>query len=177
MPSPRAEGSDEQQPQPRDLGRVLRQEDRAEALAVAFGDPAALILGIEIVEEVGDDLRAQPLEILGPSVFLRVEHGVARDDPAEVAGARLAQDETGLRLGLRRQQRLDRAQRRHQPVLLVRAEPFQHGADLRPRMRFQRRERLAAARRHRQERLPRVVGRHLLADQSVFMETRSIRLR
>ena len=83
---------DQQQAQARYVGLVVfHQHDTADILAAHLGDPAALAPGIKIVDEVGDDLRAQPLERIGPAVFAQIQLGVARHDPAEVAGARLAQ--------------------------------------------------------------------------------------
>ena len=70
---------------------VLHQHHAADILAVHLGDPAALQLGIVVVDEVGDDLRAQALERIGPAVFLRVKFGMARHDPAEIAVLGLAQ--------------------------------------------------------------------------------------
>ena len=79
------------------LGRIFHQHDAADILAVHLGDPAALALFVVIVDEVGDDLRAQALERIGPAVFLRVKLGVAGDDPAEIAVARRAQTVGALR--------------------------------------------------------------------------------
>src|SRR5260221_8107085 len=81
---------DEQQAQAR-LALVVHHEHAADALAVALRDPAALALRIEVLEEVLDDSGAQRLELRTPSVLLVVEHRVAIDHPAHVAGAVLAQ--------------------------------------------------------------------------------------
>ena len=91
-------------------------------------------LRIVVVDEVGDDLRAQAFERFGPAVFLRVELGVAGDDPAEIAGPRLAQNVAAALRRLRRsaaEQRLDRVHRGDQLRLLGGLEPAEHRADLR----------------------------------------------
>ena len=79
-------------------------------------------LRVVIVDEVGDDLRAQAFERFGPAVFLRVELGVAGDDPAEIAVTRAGAECMRLSVGSARrrvEQRLDRLHRRHQLRLLV----------------------------------------------------------
>ena len=41
---------------------------------------------LEVVDEIGHDLRAQAFERLEPAIFLRVKFGMALHDPAEIAG-------------------------------------------------------------------------------------------
>src|SRR5580765_41565 len=74
---------DQQQAQPR-FALVVDDEDAADALAVAFGDPAALALRVEVLEEVLDDPGDQRLEARAPAVLLVVEHRVALRHPAHV---------------------------------------------------------------------------------------------
>src|SRR5262245_65676598 len=67
----------QQQAQPRDIGLiVLHQHDTADVLAVHLGDPAPLALGIEIVDEIGNDLRAQALKWITPAVLVQIKLGV-----------------------------------------------------------------------------------------------------
>ena len=87
MPEAARRRLDEQQAKLRDRLRFGNDEDRADDLSVALGDPAALALRIEVVDEVGDDARDEGLEAFVPAVLLGVEHAVAMDDPAHVAGA------------------------------------------------------------------------------------------
>src|SRR5262245_34117554 len=95
---------DQQQAQSCDAGLIVfHQHDAADILAVQLRDPAAFELRIEIVDEIGDDLRAQALERLGPTILLQIELRVARDDPAEVARTRFAQNVTRLCARLRLQ--------------------------------------------------------------------------
>ena len=70
--------------------RILREHDGADFFAVEFGDPATLALAIVVVDEIRDDLRANAFERRDPAVFLRVNFGVTRHDPAEIARHRLA---------------------------------------------------------------------------------------
>src|SRR5262249_59204494 len=50
-------GLDQEEAQPRDLIRVPHQQDRSDVLALSFGDPAALALGIMVADEGRDDFR------------------------------------------------------------------------------------------------------------------------
>src|SRR5439155_290127 len=66
---------------------------RADALAAALGDPAALARRIEVLDEPGDDPGHQRLEALVPAVFLGVERAVPLHHPAQVAGTMFAQQD------------------------------------------------------------------------------------
>ena len=87
----------EQQAQLGGRAALIHHEDRADALAVALGNPAALALGIELAQEFGDDVGHQRLEQRAPAVLLAVEHAVALDDPAHVARPMRAQCDLALR--------------------------------------------------------------------------------
>ena len=68
---------DQQQAQSCDAGLIVfHQHDAADTLAVQLRDPAAFELRIEIVDEIGDDLRTKTLERLGPTVFSQIKLGV-----------------------------------------------------------------------------------------------------
>ena len=132
---------------------------RADVLAVQLGDPAAFAFGVVVVDEIGDDLRAQALERLAPAVFLRVKLGMAGNDPAEIAVPRRAQDIGGLclvRAGLVVEQRFDGLHGTHQLHLLIGLEAAEHGGDVALRALFVRRECALAARGEREMALPRV---------------------
>src|SRR5258708_19637889 len=53
-------GLDQKEAQPRDLRRFPHQQDRADILALALGDPAALALGVVVAYEGPDDFRGHP---------------------------------------------------------------------------------------------------------------------
>src|SRR6185436_18571275 len=72
---------DQQEAEPR-RALVVDDEDAADALAVALGDPAALALRVEVLEEVLDDAGDQRLEARAPPILLVVEHRVALGHPA-----------------------------------------------------------------------------------------------
>src|SRR5258708_38183675 len=55
-------------------------------MAVVFRDPAAFALGIEIPDELSDDLGDQRLKAFVVAVFLGVKNSVPVDDPAHVSG-------------------------------------------------------------------------------------------
>src|SRR6185295_14821986 len=76
---------DDQQAELRDLIALVDHEHRADALAVEFGDPAALAPSIEVLDEFGGDLGDERLERDVPAVFARVERAVRRRHPAHVA--------------------------------------------------------------------------------------------
>src|SRR5439155_26087059 len=86
-------GLDDQQAQLCGRSRLLDDEHRADALATAFCDPAALARRIEVLDEPGDDPGHQRLEALVPAVFLGVERAVPLHHPAQVAGTMLAQQD------------------------------------------------------------------------------------
>ena len=73
-----------------DVFGLLHEHDGADFFAVHFGDPAALTLAIVVVDEIRDDLRANAFERRDPAVFLRVNFGMTRHDPTEIARYRLA---------------------------------------------------------------------------------------
>jgi len=88
VPSPRPRARvDEQQAQLRDPPGRRHHEDRADALAVELGDPAAAAPRIEASDEIRDDAGDQRLEALAPAVLARIELAVRLHHPAEVAGA------------------------------------------------------------------------------------------
>ena len=69
---------DQKQPDACDAGLIiLHQQDTADVFAVQLGDPSSLALCVEVVDEIGDDLRAEAFERLAPTVFPQVELGVA----------------------------------------------------------------------------------------------------
>ena len=145
----------------------------ADVSAVEFGDPAALALRIEVVGEIGDDLRADAFEWLAPAVFLRVEHGVARDHPAEIARPRLAAGRrrlSGLLSGSASSASTVRIARNQMLLLRRRTAGPSTAPTCRMVRVFERGERLAALGGHRQKALPCVVRRGLLADQPELVE-------
>src|SRR5262249_17419236 len=77
-------GRDDEEAELGDALRLFHDEDRADDLALAFGDPAALALRIEMAEELGGDLGDQRLELLVPAKLLGVEAAVERHHPAHV---------------------------------------------------------------------------------------------
>src|SRR5262245_51665571 len=69
---------DQQQAQSSDSGLIVfHQHDAADIFAVQLRNPAAFQFRIEIVDEIGDNLRAQTLERLGPAVLSQIKLGVA----------------------------------------------------------------------------------------------------
>ena len=56
---------------------VLHQHDAADIFSVGLCDPAAFQLGIEVVDEIGNDLSAQAFKRFSPAVFLCIELGMA----------------------------------------------------------------------------------------------------
>ena len=76
---------DEEEPELRDRLCLLDAEHAPGALAVDLRDPAALALGIEVCDELRDNVGHQRFERLVPAVLLRIERAVALDDPAHVA--------------------------------------------------------------------------------------------
>src|SRR5437016_7513375 len=92
-PAAARRGLDDQQAQLGGRSRLLDDEHRADALAAALGDPAALARRIEVLDEPGDDPGHQRLEALVPAVFLGVERAVPLHHPAQVAGTMFAQQD------------------------------------------------------------------------------------
>src|SRR6185437_4797947 len=80
---------DEQEPEFGDAGpfRMPNGHHRSHVFAIAFGDPAPFVRGVEIGDKVGNDARDERLEALVPAVFIGVEHAVPPHHPPEVAGA------------------------------------------------------------------------------------------
>jgi hypothetical protein len=82
---------DEQQAQ---LGRAVvapHAHDAADPPAVELGDPDSFARRVDVRGVVGDDARDQCLIAGVPPELGGVQLGVTLDDPAEIAGARLAQ--------------------------------------------------------------------------------------
>src|SRR5579883_356813 len=163
---------DQEQPQSGDINRLLRDEHAADILAVHLGDPTALALRIVGVEEIGDDFRADALEGFLPAVFLRVQLGMALNDPAEIAMAGAAQDGAALpRLfGDAAEQRLDRAHRRHQSPLVGSGELAQHVRDVALRFRVERTHGFLAACGQRKMALPRILRDRAARDEAALLE-------
>ena len=165
---------DDQQAELRHLVRLAHHEGRADALAVQFGDPAALAPGIEVLDELGCDLSDQRLERNVPAILARIERAVRGGDPAHVADLMLAQNNRPgwLRIGRGCAERcFDRAHRGNDALLLGLAHRAEHRCDLIVRPLVQRRECLAALRRDGDQALARVVRGALLREQAVFGET------
>lgn len=59
---------------------------RSHVFPVTLGDPAPFVRGVEVGDEVGDDACDERLEAFVPAELVGIEHAVAPDDPAEVAG-------------------------------------------------------------------------------------------
>lgn len=74
---------------------VVDEEDAAEGDSVALSDPAAVALGLILIDEIGGDAGDECFHGFIPAVFLRVESAVTLDDPAHVSGAMIAQDVRG----------------------------------------------------------------------------------
>src|SRR2546429_599898 len=83
---------DDQQPKFRNFVILPHDEHRADALALELGDPAALALRIEVLDELGGDLGDEGLERDVPAVFLRVDRAVYGGNPAHVARLMLPQN-------------------------------------------------------------------------------------
>src|SRR5262249_1807563 len=49
---------------------ALHQHDAADILAVQLSNPASFELWIEVIDEIGNDLRAKTFERFAPAVFL-----------------------------------------------------------------------------------------------------------
>src|SRR3954471_13785724 len=119
---------DDEQTELRDLVGLLHHEDRADALAVLLGNPAALLPGIEVLDELCGDPGDQRLVAGVPAVFLRIERGIRGCDPAHVAGVmRPQQQHRRARIGLGLQQALDRGHRGGEALLLRCAQTLEHG--------------------------------------------------
>src|SRR5262249_57762466 len=76
--------------------RVPHQEDRADRLAVALGNPASLALFVKALKKGPGDFRHQALKGGVPPILLRVQCAMARDHPANIARLVGAYGEAGL---------------------------------------------------------------------------------
>lgn len=63
------------------------QKYATDDVSVPFGDPAALMLRIVVLNKPRHNLRNQRLEPLVPAVLLRLQHAMAMNDPSHVAWA------------------------------------------------------------------------------------------
>ncbi|MNV10398.1 hypothetical protein D3C71_1009180 [compost metagenome] len=134
---------EDQHAQLRHGGRLAHHEDRADALAVELGDPAALPFGLELEQELARDARHERFEAVVPAVFARVQLAVLLHHPADVARRRVTQHGglgPGRRCG-RFEQRLHRVHGLHQLVLLRRRQRGEQGGGFVARFLLQRRKR------------------------------------
>src|ERR1700751_5886740 len=79
-------GLDEEQTQLRRVGFIgmVHKDDPAERDSVPLGDPAAVALGLLLIDEVGGDACDERFGGFVPAVFLSIESAVALDDPTHV---------------------------------------------------------------------------------------------
>ena len=77
------------------------------------------------LDEFCDNVRDQRLELLITSVFLGIQHTVAVDDPAHIAGLVGPEDVRSLVLGLGAEQPLNGVHRLNQAVLIFRGQLVQ----------------------------------------------------
>src|SRR6266550_4610117 len=148
---------DEQEAKLRDGLGLPDAEHAADTLPVDFGDPTPLALGIEVGDELRDDLRHQRLERFVPPVLLPVERAVPLDDPTHIAGAVRAEGDLRRRARFRPQPSLDRAHRGDKSFLLGGRDAVEHHADLVARPRLEWRDRGLAAGGQAEHRLAGVV--------------------
>src|SRR5256885_9016922 len=80
-----------EQPQLRNLLRLLHAEYRADDLAVVLRDPAPFARGIAMPHEVGDYLRDEGLEPFVPAILLVIQHALPVHHPPDVAGLDITQ--------------------------------------------------------------------------------------
>jgi len=160
---------DEQQAQLRDAVVLSDAEDAAGALAVDFGDPRSLALGIVRVDVVRDDARDERLERLVPAVFLRVERAVAADHPAEVTGRGCAEDD-GRRPRRAAEDAANDVHRGDEPPLLLLDQTGEQGARLGHRPLVEQPERPPPPRCQRDDLAPRVVRRTLARHEAAVRE-------
>lgn len=78
-------GFDDEQTEFRNSRGFADEKDGADALSVALGDPTALLFGIEIADEFGDDFGDKSFETFVIAILLRIENAVAENDPTHVA--------------------------------------------------------------------------------------------
>src|SRR6202022_3446845 len=91
-PEPPRRGLDIEQTQFGLLVALFDEEYGAGDRTLALGDPAALVPGVEILDERRSDPRDQRLEGLVEAVLLGIEGAVAVDDPTHVARLGRAQN-------------------------------------------------------------------------------------
>ena len=168
---PRAEAEparprlDDQQPQLGDVVALAHAEHRAGRGAVELGDPRGLACRVLRLGEAGDDPGHEDLEAAVPAVLVRVQPPVALDDPAEVAGARRAEDDGGRCRRVEQPPHL--AQRGREPVAV---DPVEPRLRLLGRAPVEDRERLAARRRQAHDLAPPVGRRALAGDQAAPLQ-------
>ena len=163
-------GRQDQQAQQRLRRAFAHHEDRAHALAVQLGDPAALPRRVVRAQHARDDLGHQRLEFAVPAELAGVQRAVLLDHPAHVAGARLAQHGGAGRRLRRGQQAVRGAQRGHQLRALVGRERGQQIGDLLARALLQRLKHRPAGGRQRQLLAARVIGVRRGADPALLRE-------
>ena len=163
-------GLDQEQAQLADRLCRLDQKDASHTLAIALGDPAPLALGVEVIDESGDDAGHERLEVLVPAVLLGVQRAVPLDHPAHVAGAWLTQQAVAGARGRLAERELDGAHRLDQALLLGSGQVVEHGADLLTRAGLERRESGLATRREAQQLLAPVALGPPSLEQAAFEE-------
>src|SRR5579862_7175452 len=112
---------DQQQPQFRAGALAGNEKDAPQAPAVALCNPAALARRVELLDELRGDARHQRLEVLVPAELLCVKRAVPLDDPPQIAGAKAAQRELGIRGYVPEGERLPQSAHRVEDVLTIRA--------------------------------------------------------
>src|SRR4029453_16324790 len=160
----------EQEPELRDGVGFPHEEHRTDALTVLFRDPARPETRIEVLNELGNDLGDECLEALIPAVLARVQHTVAKDDPADVTRLMRAQQIRTLRLGRRREDALDRSHRVGQTPPIVLCDLADQRGDLIVGSGVQASERGGTGLGEPQRRLPRVAFGARFFDQLSVLE-------
>src|SRR5947209_553310 len=64
--------------------RVFHEEDVTGRFPANFRNPAPLLFGVEIGDEIGDDARDERLKGFVPTVFLRVEKAFPMHHPSHI---------------------------------------------------------------------------------------------
>src|SRR5258708_391845 len=141
----------------------LHDEYRADAYGIRFGTPAVLALGIEIAQEFGDEVGDERLKERAQAVVALVEHAVALDHPAHVAGAMGAQGDGAF--GRTLENRVRRLERLHHALAMRTWQRGEHLLGRSARRVIQCCEGLATLGRERQPHLARVVLRALAGNQ------------
>ena len=153
--------------------RFPNQEDSTNDLAVFLCNPATLALGIEILDEVGNDFGDQRFEAFVIPIFLRVECTVAMDHPPHVAGLMGAQQVGrffGALVFVGGKNVFDHVHGRDELLLAAGWNGAQHGGDLLVGTGFERGKHLAASSSEAQKALSAVGGGSLAADQAAAFE-------